>query len=169
MEEIWKDIKGYEGLYKISNYGRVESLPKNRYGSKKSIILKPFLDKDGYERVCLCYNNKRKYKHVHIIVAEHFVPNPELLPIVHHKNANKRCNFVGNLQWSTHQYNSEKGNGKYVSQFSIDGIFMKEYTSIKNASKETGVNYYSISDCCRGKNKTAGGYRWVFSNYIFSK
>lgn len=162
MEEIWKDIKGYEGLYCVSNYGRIKSLAKNRYGVKSEIILKPFLDKDGYELVCLCHNDKRKYKRVHIIVAEHFIPNPNNLPIVHHKNSIKRCNFIGNLQWSTYQYNNEQGNGKEVLQCTLDGLYVNSFPSIKKASDFTGVGYYGISDCCRGKCKTAGGFRWSF-------
>lgn len=107
MEEIWKDIKGYEGLYKISNYGRVESLPKNRYGSKKSIILKPFLDKDGYLNIGLCKNNVVTKHKVHRLVAQVFINNCHNKPQVNHKNGIKDDNRVTNLEWVTNGENQK--------------------------------------------------------------
>ena len=85
MKEIWKDIKGYEGLYQISNYGEVKSLEKKAgFSTRKEKILKQHLDKDGYVKVYLCKNNKVKFLSVHRLIAEAFIPNPNNFPQINH-------------------------------------------------------------------------------------
>ena len=98
MEE-WKDINGYEGLYMISNFGRIKSLYQNR-------ILKPKVDKNGYLEIGLMKNKRRKYFKVHRLVAMNFIDNQNNYPVVNHKNEIKNDNRVENLEWCTVKYNN---------------------------------------------------------------
>ena len=102
VNEIWKDINGYEGLYQISNFGNVKSLP--RQGAKGK-ILKPSKINIGYLRVGLNKNGKCKRYLIHRLVAEAFLPNPDNKPCIDHINANKTDNRICNLQWVTHKEN----------------------------------------------------------------
>ena len=110
MEEIWKDIKGYEGLYQVSNLGRVKSFNYMNTGKEK--IKTPTLQKKytmkqgGYLQTTLYKNNKSKTVLVHRLVAEAFIPNPDNLPQVNHKDYNKTNNCVENLEWCSAKYNS---------------------------------------------------------------
>lgn len=120
MQEIWKDVKNYEGLYEISNLGNVRSLDKiingaNQFGCKyknrkKGKILKQHINKQGYKKVILVNNNKAKNFQVHRLVAEAFLPNPSNLPQVNHKDENKQNNCVENLEWCNSSYNINYGN-----------------------------------------------------------
>lgn len=97
--EIWEDIKGYEHLYQISNLGRVKSKAKHAGRSTRpERILKQSIDKDGYFRVSLCQNGKVRFLGVHRLMAEAFIPNPNHLPQVNHKNENKADNNLSNLE-----------------------------------------------------------------------
>lgn len=100
MMELWKDIVGFEGLYQISNLGRVKSFPKRCNGGQER-ILKPGIMGCGYLHVCLCKNRQKTYKSVHCLVAEMFILNPDKLPEVNHKNSIKTDNHVENLEWCT--------------------------------------------------------------------
>ena len=97
-KEIWKPIKGYESLYKVSNLGNILSLKTNK-------LLKANMITNGYFAVQLCKNHKRKSFLVHRIVAEHFIDNPNNLPEINHKDENKGNNTVNNLEWCTRKYN----------------------------------------------------------------
>ena len=101
MEEIWKDIKEYEGLYQVSNLGRVKSFPRNGTQVNAIKILTLKLHHTGYYRVTLSKNNKRIDKLVHRLVAETFIPNPNRKPQVNHKDGDKLNNRVDNLEWNT--------------------------------------------------------------------
>lgn len=101
-KEIWKDIKGYENLYQISNLGRVKSLPK--YHKKNESIMKYTL-RSGYRTLVLRKNSKRKSKQIHRLVAEAFIPNPDNKYIVNHKDYNRQNNNVENLEWCTQKEN----------------------------------------------------------------
>ena len=96
--EVWKDIKGYEGLYHISNLGRVKTVRKN-------YIKKLYERPDGYTQVCLCKKGKVTTRRIHILVAKAFIPNPLNLPEVNHKDENKTNNCVDNLEWCNTTYN----------------------------------------------------------------
>ena len=110
-QEIWKDIKGYEGLYQVSNMGRIKSLKrkvknKNGYRIANEKIIKPVLtDTCKYYAVGLHKNKKRKTLLVHRLVAINFIPNPNNYTEVNHKDENKQNNNVNNLEWCNHKYN----------------------------------------------------------------
>ena len=109
MKEIWKDIIGFEGLYQISNFGRVKTLPKYTYSKGYPQLRKEKILKIGYTGKYRCYatvklNDKKNYK-VHRLVAEAFIPNPNNLPQVNHKDENPKNNCVNNLEWCTNKYN----------------------------------------------------------------
>ena len=116
MEEIWKPVIGYEGLYEVSNLGRVRSVDRLvKYSNgqihlHKGRILSPGLvHKLGYLQVALCNNGKIKHKMVYRLVAEAFLPNPDNLPQVNHKDENPFNNCVDNLEWCTIEYNINYG------------------------------------------------------------
>lgn len=120
MEEIWKDIKGFNGIYQVSNLGRVKSIDrwieyksKNGNLSRKLIKGKIFtdcFDKGGYRSVTFSYNSKNYYFSVHRLVAQTFIPNPDNLPQVNHKDENPSNNCVDTLEWCTAKYNNNYGN-----------------------------------------------------------
>lgn len=122
MEEIWKDIKGYEQLYQISNLGRVKSLGNGKTHNTKIHILKNVKDTTGYNRVSLSKDGVAKNYNVHRLVAEAFISNPDNLPCINHKNERKDENFVwinedgtidlekSNLEWCTYEYNIKYSN-----------------------------------------------------------
>ena len=109
MQEIWKDVKGYEGLYQVSNLGRIKSISYFNRANKKTYprnkILKPLINDKGYLRVDLRKNNKSKKVRIHRIAAEHFIPNPYHFSEVNHIDGNKQNNCVNNLEWCTHSQN----------------------------------------------------------------
>lgn len=114
QEEVWKDIKNYEGLYQISTYGRVKSFPR-KGALRKEKVLKPYKDgKNYYFVVGLHKDGKKQYKLIHRLVADAFIPNPNNLPIVNHKDENKENNNVDNLEWCTYKYNSNYGNARML-------------------------------------------------------
>lgn len=165
-KEIWKDILGCEGLYQVSNFGRVKSF---KFGKER--ILKPGTNKYGYLIVILCKNGKVKHFYVHRLVAEAFIPNPHNYPCVNHKDECKTNNNVNNLEWCTYTYNNNYGTkierisknrdtSKYfkpILQYTLDGVFVREWKSIAEAGRN-GFNQGHITDCCRGVRKTHKGF-----------
>ena len=114
MQEIWKDIEGYEGCYQVSNLGRVKSLDRNVKGNKSNYIrtgkiLSPKTHRNGYLVVGLCTDRKIKMYYIHRLVAQAFLPNLDRLPQVNHKDENKTNNNVENLEWCSAEYNTNYG------------------------------------------------------------
>lgn len=182
--EIWKDIEEYEGLYQISNLGRVKSFGKQTgfYTRKHELILKDNIDKDGYHLTTLIKKRTRQHLRIHRLVAEAFIPNPEDKPQVNHKDGNKDNNSVENLEWCTpsenvkhsydkklHKYHirirafgTENPAARKIKQYDLKGNFIKTWNTIREASKTLNIGETNIGACCRGKQKTAGGYIWKY-------
>ena len=154
--EIWKDIKGYEGLYQVSNKGRVKSVERivriaDKLGGvrlKGEMILEQEVGKLGYHRVNLFNNDKGKKHLVHRLVAEAFLDNPMNYPQINHKDENKDNNIPSNLEWCTAKYNSNYGDrtertavAKFVpvSLFDMNGQLIRDFESIKDAEQFIGT------------------------------
>lgn len=171
MNEEWKDIFGYEGLYQVSNYGNVKSLNYNHTGKEQ--ILKPANRGDGYLFVALWKNGKQKVKLIHSLVATHFIPNDDLFKTqVNHKDENKANNNAGNLEWCDCTYNNNYGTrlarfaksmSKQVNQYSLDGTFIKTWDSMNEIERQLGFYSTDICRCCKGKRKSAHGFIWKYA------
>lgn len=166
--EVWKDIADYEGLYQVSNFGRVRSLKYRK--TEKIQIMKSF-NRNSYLAVCLAKDSRTKFYNIHRLVAAAFLPNPNNLPCVNHKNEIKTDNRVENLEWCSYSYNNKYSNvndksamsrRKPVIQYSSDNVILNIFKSATEASKQTGCNRNKIGACCLGKRKMCGGYRWSF-------
>ena len=158
--EIWKPIKGYDGNYYVSNYGRVKS---TYHASEK--FLTPINSGKGYLQVTLFKNHKSKKFLVHRLVAEYFVENPNGLYFVNHKDENKSNNHFLNLEWCDVAYNNAYGTRmqkvrKKVQQ-SLNGVVIATYNSMTEAGNAVGKKSGAISRCCNGIYKTCGGYEWT--------
>ena len=163
-DEIWCPIKGYEGLYEVSDQGRVRSL---KFGKER--ILKPALTPQGYLIVGLCKNGEIKQCLVHRLVAQTFIPNQNNLPEVNHKDEDKENNSVQNLEWCDRKYNINYGTrtdrcSKPVLQFTKDGEFVKEWKSTKDVQRNLGYFHNNISNCCNGKCKSSNGFIWKYKD-----
>lgn len=171
--EQWKDIKGYDGLYQVSNLGRVKSLKRKVWNGKKyyTIPEKPLkLGFNGrYYHVRLSKAGAVKIYVVHKLVAEAFIPNPNNHPVINHKDENKTNNNVDNLEWCSIKYNCNYGNRnntlrKKIYQYDLQGNFIKEWCGMRVASRELNICYSSIYKCCSKKVNIAGGYVWSYAN-----
>ena len=156
-----RDVKGYEGLYAVTSCGKVWS-----YMSQK--FLEPSADKKGYLKVNLCKNGKAKNFRVHRLVAEAYIPNPNNLPMINHKDENKTNNCLQNLEWCDAKYNINYGtrNEKVANslkipiiQFDLDGNFIKEWGSATDVGREVKGH---ICHCLNGRRKSAYGSIWKY-------
>ena len=160
--EIWRDVVGYEGLYQVSDQGRVKSFKWN-----KERFLKPSMDKDGYLLVTLCAGGKPKTLKVHRLVCEAFHENPDNKPQVNHINEDKVDNRACNLEWCTCKQNVNHGSrnervSKPVGQYSLDGKLIKLWPSTMEAERQAGFNHGNISQVANGKYKQAYGCIWKY-------
>lgn len=187
-EEIWRDIPGYEGRYMASTFGRIRSLdmviPTKGGSSRvsKGRLLKNYITKDYYS-VRLYNGNEKKGNayHVHTLVAITFIPRIDGCDQINHKDENKLNNRVENLEWCTSSYNLNYGTrvsritktrtrlGRVnaelpVRQYDNSGAFVKEYISISEASRQTGINLSKICNVCCGKRNLAGGFGWRYAS-----
>lgn len=179
MQEIWKDVAGYEGLYQVSNLGKVRSLDRkikcsNSIRFYKGKILSQCIDDKGYYRVLLSAAAKHKSVQVHRLVAKAFIANLDNLPEVNHKDEDPSNNCVDNLEWCSKIYNLEYGTGmqrsqksqhrKAVLQYDANNNLLNEYEGVNQAAMAIGKpkDATAITKCCRGKNKTAHGYIWKY-------
>lgn len=177
--EVWKDIKDYEGLYQVSNFGRVKRLKytmptkikHNNFITKKEHLMKLSLNKKGYLYVKLCKNGKTKHFQVHRLVACAFIPNLSNKPQVNHLDENPLNNCMDNLEWSTAKENLNYGTrtmrakikiSKKVNQYTLDNKFIKTWNSMQDIERETHYFASSICLCCKNKRKKAYGYIWKY-------
>lgn len=167
--ENWMSIEGYEGIYEISDLGRVRSLNYHRSGETR--ILKPGIDRGGYLMVVLSKDGKRKTVKVHRLVATAFVPNMFGLNEVNHINEVKTDNREENLMWVDSKENDNWGSrnqrigeklSKPVLQFTKSGEFIREWPSTAEVERELGYSNTHISECCSGKRKSACGFVWKY-------
>ena len=187
MMEEWRDIKGFEGYYQVSNLGRVKSLPREiRYangGSRKNDggILTPRTKGKGYLGVSLSNDKEQVSKSVHRLVAEAFIPKPNRELAINHINGIKTDNRIENLEWTSyrennlHAYHSlgrkapmDGRTGKSSPYSKIvyqiqDGKVINTFFGVREAERITGIGSSHISKACRGIQKTAGGFRWQYA------
>lgn len=178
MEEIWKDIKGYEGLYQVSSFGRVKSLPRydSRGNARVERILKPIPTKDGYVRVHLSNEGVKRKRPIHRLVAEAFIPNSDNKSQVNHIDENKINNRVDNLEWVTAKENINHGTSLYrramtqrkaqpsISIIAIDianGEY-NEYSSINECGRRLKINPSGIRQVLLGNYKQTKGYMFKY-------
>lgn len=166
--EVWKDIKGYEGKYQVSNKGNVKSLPRNEQFCKRAdeIVLRAFVCGSGYQEVLLCSDGKRKAALVHRLVAEAFVPHKSGKREVNHIDGNKFNNDSANLEWVTPSENIRHSYGVLKNKAFTRKVECVEvgtvFDSIKEAAEEYKLQSPLIWKCCNGKQNTTGGYHWRY-------
>ena len=158
------DIEGYEGLYAVTSCGKVWSYVSNKF-------LRPCYDKNGYILANLYKDKRLKTFKVHRLVAKAYIPNPDNLPQINHKDENIRNNCVNNLESCTAKSNCNYGTrnlrraesqSKEVCQYDKDGNLIAKYKNTKIASENTGVGRLNIIGVCNNNHKTAGGYIWKY-------
>lgn len=185
MEEIWKDVPGYEGRYAVSTFGMVKSYDgfrKINHGALqpfKGRILNATSNK-LYHAVMFTENGKMKNVRVHQWVAKTFIPNPNNYKEINHIDGNKRNNRIENLEWCTRQENNQHmyrvGLAKPVKswlgrinepdrslpiiQYDLNGIIIKEWPSTAEVKRQLGFNKTNIGYCANGKYKQAYGFIW---------
>lgn len=190
MEEIWKDIEGYEGLYQISSYGRVKSLNYQNRGVER--VLVPKCNNSGRLWVELARDKKRKPMLIHRLVGMAFIPNPNNYPQINHIDENPKNNCVDNLEWCTaeyniqyslhsprrHQLNGERKHRGYkkktdrvykkrtqrIVQLDLSGNVVRVWDNLVSIRHETGWNDWHIEECCKGNRHKAKGYIWRYAS-----
>ena len=167
-DEVWCPIKGYESLYEESDQGRVKSI-----GYGKERILNLARCTSGYLQVYLCKNGEHKKCLVHRLIAQTFIPNPQNLTEVNHKDEDKENNSVQNLEWCSSKYNANFGTrtqrqaeklSKPVLQYTKSGEFVKEWKSAMDVERNLGYFHNNISYCCTGRYKSSYNFIWKYKN-----
>ena len=172
MNEIWKPVVGYEGLYEVSNYGNVKSLNWQNTKKEKCLYLKKH--NKGYFQVELVKNKKRKMMLVHRLVAEAFLEKQVNKTQINHKDYNRKNNNVENLEWCTgsenmiHSALRKKSNPikrmEKIVQYDLQGKIIKIWDNCICIKKEKNYHQTSIFECCERKRKTAYGFIWRYAN-----
>ena len=186
ISEIWKDVKDYEGLYQISNLGNIRKMRfiNNITNKEKQFNIKPQINNSGYYRVMLFKNGNYKNKLLHRIVAETFINNPDKKNQVNHKDGNKLNNCVQNLEWCSqsenmkHAYKNKLAKSYATGKFGANSLKAKKVNMLDKKTKQTIKTFGSLIDaakyigvnkschivsCCKGRLKTAYGYKWEYS------
>ncbi len=170
MEEIWKDIEGWEGKYQVSNLGRVKNIDyRGKEKNMKCNII------NGYLRVHLSDRKTKRDEKllVHRLVAIAFVPNPNNYPIVNHKDETPLNCVCTNLEWCDYIYNANYGTAiqrkadklsKQVNQYTLDGKYIGTFKSTKEVEKQLHIFSTSVAACCRGEQKSTGGFKWRYAS-----
>lgn len=175
-KEAWKDIVGFEGLYQVSSLGRVKSLGREHWNGKghwwsADRIKEQRNDVKGYKVVTLCKECNTTVAKVHRLVALAFIPNPDNLPVVNHKDENKQNPKLDNLEWCTNDYNINYGTAiaraseskkKPIIQLDLNGNIIKYWDSAKVAANSLNITACHITRAIKGKRKSHGGYCWVY-------
>ncbi len=176
MEEVWKPIPGFEGYYEASNMGNIRSLDrftKNRWGSctfHKSQLMKCRIVKNGYAHVKLTKDGNKFEPLVHRIIADMFIPNPDNLPQINHKNGDKSDNRVSNLEWCTssqNQLHSRRVLKRHCGKSRKPVICLETgetFDSLTSAGKTLGINSGGIYYVCEGRNKQAKGMHFKYAD-----
>ena len=154
-----KDIKGYEGLYAITEQGEV-------WGYKKKHWISQHKTAKGYMRISLCKNNKHNLFMVHRLVAETYIPVPSWAEEVNHKDFNRANNSVDNLEWITHADNVRYSKNKPVAQYDLYGNFLRFWDSTRQIERELNIDHRQISDCCNHKQSVCHGFIWKYKEAI---
>lgn len=183
VEEVWKDIIGFEGLYQVSTFGRVKGLARNfsnayKYEKLPEMIMTQKIGTTGYPCTVLSKNNKKLNTKTHRLVGVAFIPNPEGKPEINHKWGIITDNRYTELDWMTHRENvchardvlkrvfKEKGSISVrripVIQLYKDYSFAREYPSIQSAAEILQTHHPNISKCCLNKRNFCAGYRWMY-------
>lgn len=194
MEEIWKDIEGYEGLYQVSNLGNVKSLDcrvnfkdnsQNYKRLKKGKILKKTINTKGYYYVNLSKQSKVKNIKIHRLVANAFVSNPNNYNIVNHIDGNKLNNRFDNLEWCTFSHNNKEAYkqglktptwknkidklhplSKPIYQYDLEGNFIKRWDNANQIKRNLGFVAENIRNCCNGRRKKAHNFIWKYEKNV---
>ena len=180
MKEVWKDVIGYEGFYKVSNLGNVKRINSKvksclRHLGGYKIVKEHFMTPriiNKYYSVHLCKDGKSKNVRVHRLVATAFIPNPNNLPQINHKDENKLNNNAENLEWCSCKYNQNYGTRKQKRELSKTkpiqkinkqtGEIIETYISLSSAARKNDISFKAISKYALGKSKTSGGYIWKY-------
>lgn len=179
--ELWKEIEGWEGIYEVSNYGRVRRISYDNPNYKHKVELPYYIkhryDKDGYVRYTLCRGKELKQAFAHRLVAKAFVSNPNNYPIINHKDCNVKNNYYENLEWCTITYNNRyikkmgrtnycygkrHPNSKVVLQYDKDGNFLREFESTGEVQRVLGFRATWIRACCNPNSKVKSVKGFVF-------
>lgn len=178
MNEFWKPVKGFEGLYEVSNTSKVKRIKRIAIGggylgkSNKVIeekIMKPYLCPNGYYGIILVKNGEKIHKSLHRLIAEAFIPNPYNLPTVDHIDRNRINNSIENLRWvDMDEQNNNRDLSNMIDksstpimQLTLDGEYIRTFKSIASV-KEMGFTPSLVCRCCKGERKKHKGYIWKY-------